>query len=158
MDRRILLMAALLIPAATRAAGDAPIDRATLRGLKGIGVVIDLVAPELERFGITREFAHSRLLARLQNDGIRVDPGANEFLGLRITAVRGDRGPYALSLTLGLYQQVVLSRDRQLRTSTQTWEVESVVLADPKVLTTACGETADELSDRFATAFRAVNP
>lgn len=158
MDRRILLVAALFLPLLARAAGDAPLDRATLRGLKGIGVVIDLLDPELEKAGITRDLLLNRLLVRLQNGGIKIDPAASEFVGLRITAVRGSRGPYALSMSLGLYQPVLLSRNHDVRTSTQTWEVESVLMADPKVLPTACAETADDLSDRFATAFHAVNP
>jgi hypothetical protein len=159
MDRKLLLIAALLVlPPSTRAAGDAPLDRATLRGLKGVGVVIDVIDPELEKLGITREMMLSRLLARLQNDGVPIDPGAAEFLGLRITAVRAGHGPFALSVTLGLYQPVLLSRNHEMRTSTQTWEVESVLMADAKILTTACGETADDLSDRFATAYRGANP
>jgi hypothetical protein len=159
MDRKLLLLAALvLLPPATRAAGDAPLDRATLRGLKGIGVIIDVLDPELEKLGITRDMVLSRLLARLQTDRIVIDPSANEFVGLRITAVRSGRGPYALSVTLALYQPVLLSRNHELRTSTQTWEVESVLMADAKAVGTACSETADELSDRFASAFHAVNP
>jgi hypothetical protein len=159
MDRRIfLVLGLLLLPPATRAAGDAPLDRATLRGLKGIGVVIDVLDPELEKLGVTRDVLIARLLARLQGNRIRIDPGAAEFAGLRITAVRGNRGPFALSLAFGLYQPVLVSRDPGLRTSTQTWEVETVLLADPKMLATACAETADELADRFAAAFHSVNP
>jgi hypothetical protein len=159
MDRLILLFAALLVLSpSTRAAGDAPIDRATLKGLKAVGVVIDVIDPELEKAGVTREMMLSPLLARLQARHIAIDPNAKEFVGLRITAVRASRGPFSLSLTLGLYQPVVLSRDRQIRTSTQTWEVESVLLADTKVLLTACRESADDLAERFAAAFLAVNP
>lgn len=156
--RFLPLFALLLLPPATRAAGDAPLDRATLRGLKGIGLVIDVLDPELEKLGVTRDALITRLLARLQGNRIRIDPGAAEFAGLRITAVRGNRGPFALALAFGLYQPVLLSRDHDLRTSTQTWEVETVLLADPKVLATACAESADELADRFAAAYRSVNP
>ena len=151
-------MALLLLPPAMRAAGDAPLDRATLRGLKGVGVVIDVLDPELEKLGITRDVVLSQLLARLQHDGITINPGAAEFIGLRVTAVRGSRGPFALSLTIGLYQPVLLSRNRDLRTSTQTWEVETVLMAEAKVLGTACAETADDLADRFAAAYHSVNP
>jgi hypothetical protein len=159
MNRRLLpLIVLLLLPPATRAAGDAPLDRATLRGLKSIGVVIDVLDPELQKLGITRDVLIGRLLARLQGDRITVDPGSTEFAGLRITAVRGTRGPFALSVAFGLYQPVLLSRDHDLRTSTQTWEVETVLMADPKVLPAACAETADELADRFVAAYRSVNP
>jgi hypothetical protein len=87
-----------------------------------------------------------------------VDPGAAEFLGLRITAVRSGHGPFAISMTMGLYQPVLLTRNKDLRTSTQTWEVDSVLLAEPKILITACAESADDLLDRFSDAFKATNP
>jgi hypothetical protein len=159
MHRRIPLIAALLLlTPVTHAAGDAPLDRATLKGLKGVSVVIDVIDPQLEALGVTRELMLSHLLSRLQARHIVIDPNATEFVGLRMTAVRASHGPLAISLTLGLYQPVLLSRNRDMRTSTQTWEVESVLLSDPKILITACRESADELADRFAAAFLAMNP
>jgi hypothetical protein len=159
MDRRILLIfALLLLPPATRAAGDAPLDRATLRGLRGVGVVIDVLDPDLQKLGITRETMLTRLLVRLGGDGITINPGAAEFLGLRLTSAHGSRGPFAVSMTIGLYQPILLSRNHDLRTATQTWEVETVLMADPKVLVTACNESVDDLADRFAAAFHSVNP
>ncbi|HUB82515.1 MAG TPA: hypothetical protein VMB03_27145 [Bryobacteraceae bacterium] len=158
MQRRLFLLALALVPSFTHAAGDYPIDRATLKGLKAIGVVIDVINPEVEKSGVTRDMVLTRMLSRLSSDGIKVDPGATEFLGLRITAVRSGHGPFALSMTVGLYQPVLLSRNHEIRTSTQTWEVESVLLAEPKILTTACAESSDDLVDRFATAFHSANP
>jgi hypothetical protein len=158
MHRRILLLALLLLPPpSTGAAGDAAIDRATIKGLKAVGVVIDVIDPDVEKFGVTRDLVLTRLLTRLAKDRIKVDPGAAEFLGLHITAVRSGHGPFALSMSLGLYQPVLLSRNHEMRTSTETWEVESVLLADPKILIAACGESADDLIDRFGTAFHATN-
>jgi hypothetical protein len=159
MDRRIFLaLVFLLLPPATRAAGDAPLDRATLRGLKSVGIVIDVLDPELEKLGVTADMLTARLTARLKVARIHVDQASTEFVGFRITAVRAGRGPFALSLTIGLYQPVILSRDSAIRTSTPTWEVETVLMADPKVLATACDETAGDLADRFVAAYRAVNP
>jgi hypothetical protein len=159
MDRRFLLtLALLLLPPATQAAGDAPLDRATLRGLKAVGVVIDVLDPELEKAGVTREAVMSHMLARLQHDRVTIDPNAAEFVGLRFTAVHAGRGPYAVSITVGLYQPVLLSRNHDLHTSTQTWEVETVLMADLKALPLACSESTDDLADRFAAAFYAANP
>jgi len=159
MHRRFLLALSLfLLPVGANPAGDAPIDRATLKGLKAVGAVVDVIDPDLEKLGVTRQLVLTRVLGRLSTDHIKVDPGATEFLGLRITAVRSGHGPYALSMTFGLYQPVLLSRNHDLRTSTQTWEVDSVLLAEPKILPTACAESAEDLVDRFALAFHAVNP
>jgi hypothetical protein len=158
MKHRILLAAILaLAPRFGQGAGDAPLDRATLRGVAAVGAVVDLIDPELQKLGVTQEAIQPRLEARLQAAHINFDKDAPEFLAFRITFVRG-RGPYALSVTVGLYQPVVLVRDRNLRTATQTWEVESVLMADSKVLQTACFETVDDLVNRFVAAYRSVNP
>jgi hypothetical protein len=159
MKRTMLLISVLVwLPPVTHGAGDAPLDRATLRGLKSVGIVIDSLDPELQKLGVTADFLASELIARLRASHVSVDPSPAEFIGLRITSVRGNRGPFALSVTIGLYQPVLLSRDHNLRTSTETWEVESVVMAEPKLVQTACRETAGELAGRFAAAYHAVNP
>lgn len=157
MGRRILLLAVVaFVPPCTRAAGDYPIDRATLKGLQVVGVVIDTIDPLVENAGVTRDLLLSSMLKRLSADRVKVDPSAKEFLGLRINAVRSGRS-FALSMTIGLYQPVLLSRDREIRTSTQTWEVDTVLLADSKILLAACTDSAGDLIDRFATAFHTVN-
>ena len=93
MERRIfLVLALLLLPPATRGAGDAPLDRATLRGLKGIGVVIDVLDPELQKLGITRDALITRLLARLQGDGItmiRAPPSSPVCASMRYAPAAG---------------------------------------------------------------------
>lgn len=159
MNRRMLpVLALLLLPSFTQAAGDAPLDRATLRGVKSVHIVIDVVDAELQKLGITQTALQSRLGGRLKAANVPVDPDSAEFIGFRITSVRASRGPLALSLTIGLYQPVLLSRDHEVRTSTQTWEVETVLMADAKIIQKACDDSVDELADRFVLAYRSVNP
>ena len=156
MHSRVLLFLAL--PLAMAAAGDAPLDRATLRGLGAVSVVIDRVDPALEEEGITQSALESRLAARLREADIKVDEKSANFVGVRVMHVRdGRRGPYALCLNLGAYQQVALARDAKVKTSTQTWEVETVLMAGTKVVYRACLDSLDELADRFVAAWRAVN-
>ena len=87
-----------------------------------------------------------------------MDQGAVEFLGLRISSARAGKGPYSLCLSIGLYQPVTLNRDRNIRTATQTWEVETLLVAQPKLLMQSSGAALDRLADRFVTAWRSVNP
>jgi hypothetical protein len=159
MKRKICLAALLIfLPRLSQSAGDAPLDRATLRGLAAVNLVVDLIDPELQKLGITQDAVAPRLEERLKAAHINIDKSAAEFIAFRITFVHPNRGPYALSVTVGVYQPVILSRDRNLRTSTQTWEVESVVMGDSKVLKNACFETVDDLVDRFVKAYQEVNP
>ncbi|MBZ5725788.1 MAG: hypothetical protein LAP87_12410 [Acidobacteriia bacterium] len=152
-------MAVLLgVSGAADAAGDGPLDRATLRGLKGFSVVIDQLDPQLARDGLTREGLQRQIEARLQSAGVPVNKDAVEFLGLRILAVRDRKGPYSVSLAMGLYQPVILTRDRNIKTATETWAVETVIAVQPRLLSRASAGAVEQLADRFVAAFRSANP
>lgn len=138
-------------------ASDGALDRATLRGVTAVNVVIDPVAPEVEKEGATGSALRARLEELLRNAGIPIDAAANEFVALRLSSVRSQRGPFAISTTIGLYQPVTLVRDRNVKTATQTWEVDTVVLADSKQVYRACMDSVDELGERFVKAYRSVN-
>jgi hypothetical protein len=147
----------LLLTALAQGAGDAPIDRATLRGLSAVNVVVDKIDPPLEAAGVTPGVIRSRVEDRLRAANITIDSSKKEFVAVRITGVRASRGPVAAAVTLGAYQPVTLARDPKMRTATQTWEVESVLLAEPKQLYRAAMETIDELAASFVNAYRSVN-
>jgi len=153
--RWIVLLLAAALPVA---AGDAPIDRATLRGIKGVGVVIDTLDPEVVRIGLTANALEARIEQRLERAGVPVAKGAAEFVGLRIMQVHDKKGPYGLCISAGVYQPVLLSRDRNVKTATATWDVQTVVVADPKLVQEAAMASVDELVDRFATAWKSANP
>jgi hypothetical protein len=157
MVSKLLVLAVLAIPAVTSAAGDAVLDRATLRGLKAVGVVIDQIDPRLPKEGVTGNVLQQRLVDRLSAAGITVTPDAQEFVGIQVSAVRGNRGPYAVSITIGLYQPVILARDSKIRTSTKTWEVETILMAEPKAMVEAAMDSVDDLAARFAAAWKSVN-
>jgi len=159
MHWKMFIFAALVaLPVASHAAGDGELDRATLRGLKAVSVVIDRVDPQLPKEGVAPAALQDRIEDRLKEAKIEVTASATEFVGLQISAVRGSRGPYALSFTIGLYQPVLLARDRNVKTATKTWEVETILMAEPKVLRQASLESVDDLAARFVAAFRSVNP
>ncbi|HXB67442.1 MAG TPA: hypothetical protein VNY05_04325 [Candidatus Acidoferrales bacterium] len=156
--RIVLLLAILTQPFPVDAANDAPLERATLKGLTAVGVVIDTLDQELAHENLTQDALQSRMERRLQNAGIPLVKDGREFLGLRVTQVRSKRGPVAVSISIGLYQPVLLSRDRNIRTVTQTWEVVTTLMAEPKVLYEASMTSVDELIDRFVAAYQSMNP
>ena len=157
MSRRtVLLLAVFLARFPAGAANDGPMERATLHGLQSVNVVIDTLDPELLRNGIDPDALRARIADGLKSAHVTLDPNAREFLGLRINQVRDRRGPFALCFSLGVYQPVVLTRDKDVHTVTQTWEVVSVVLSDPKTLNDAALDTAGDLAQRFLTAWKSV--
>ncbi len=136
---------------------DGQLDRATLKGLKAVNIVIDPIDSELQSQGLNADLLRASIQAKLERAGIAIDKNANEFLGLRITAARGRRMPVALCLSMGLYQGVVLTRDRDIRTATETWSVDAVASAQPKAVKDAAADLLNDLADRFVTAYRSVN-
>src|ERR1700736_2373298 len=104
--RMVLLLAILTQPLKVDAANDGPLDRATLRGLPAISVVIDKLDKELAHENLTQDALQSRMEKRLQNAGIPLGKDANVFLALRLMQVRAKRGPVAVCLSIGLYQPV----------------------------------------------------
>ena len=156
MYRRFcVLLAAVALPLG--GAGDAPLDRATLRGVTAVNVVIDPIAPEIEKEGVTIDGLRTRLEERMRGAGIQVDTTSTAFLALRLRSVRAARGPLAITMTIGLYQAVTLVRDPKVKTATATWEVDTVILTDTKQVYAACLDSASELAGRFVTAYQSVN-
>ena|ERR1051325_7043485 len=152
-----LLVAALALPSLIPGAGNAPLDRATLRGLTGVNVVVDKIDPQIEAAGVTSEAVRARIEDRLRTAMVPIDASKPDFVAVRLTGVRANRGPFAVVVTLGVYQPVVLVRDPKVRTATQTWEVETVLLADTKQLYRGVMDSIDELSVSFIAAFRSAN-
>ena len=156
MYRRVcILLTVLALPLG--GAGDAPLDRATLRGVIGVNVVIDPVAPEIQKEGVTTEGLRTRLEERMRDAGIQLDTTSNAFLALRVRSVRAARGPLAIAMTIGLYQGVTLVRDPKVKTAAATWEVDTVILTDTKQVYAACMDSATDLAGRFVTAYQSVN-
>ncbi len=154
------LVFALAAAAAAHAAGDSPLDRATLRNLQGVNVVVDPLDPQIEA-AVTRADLRERVESLLRAAGIVVDTSQPEFVGVRLMAARGGRrlfAEFALAMTLSFYQPVELVRDPKVRTATQTWEVATVILAAPKVLHQAALDSIEDLTGRLIQAFRAANP
>jgi hypothetical protein len=155
-----LLSAFLLLslPSLAPGAGNGALDRATLRGLTAVNVIVDKVDPQIEGAGVTASALRARLEDKLREANLTVDTSKSEFLAVRLTGVRANRGPFALAVTMGAYQPVTLSRDPKVRTATQTWEVETVLLAEPKQLYRATMDCVDELARSFVEAWKSVNP
>src|SRR6476620_7584894 len=156
MYRKVcVLLTVLALPLG--GAGDAPLDRATLRGVTAVNVVIDPLAPEIEKEGVTMDGLRTRLEERMKDAGIQMDTTSNAFLALRVRSVRAARGPLAITMTIGLYQPVTLVRDPKVKTAAATWEVDTVILTDTKQVYAACMDSATELAGRFVTAYQSVN-
>ena len=138
-------------------AGDSAMDRATLRGIQALKVVVDPTGPELEAQGITAEKLRVRIEDRLENGGLKPDANARAFLGMRVVSAHSGRSPYAVSVTLDVYQVVALGRDAKIKTTAATWGIEDILLAPSKQLEPAISDSLAHLVSRFVAAWKAAN-
>ena len=151
--------------AANAAASDSSMDRSTLKGINAIKVVVDAPSPEIEREGISADGLRVTMEKKLREAGINVDHNAVEFLGLNISSARAPRkvsllskGTVSIVVNLGLYQVVLLDRDKTTKTVTETWGDQRVAPASPKAIERAVTDAVDDLVEEFITAYRSVNP
>jgi hypothetical protein len=134
----ILMLAGLVLtcPAGFQAFSyDGSLTRETLRGLQGIEVLMENIAPEAEPDGLTTRQVQTDVELRLRQSGIRVlsreegrtTPGRPSLYINVNTSKRDGRGFYAYHVTVALNQDVWLARDLAIQSlETTTWSVSTV--------------------------------
>src|ERR1700693_5462168 len=95
--------AVLILIAGGCFASDTSMDRATLRGLNAVKVVVDPLGPELEREGLDANRLRGSIEQKLRFASIKVDNDVNEFIGLSVSFAQAGRkvlsvkkGPFSL--------------------------------------------------------------
>jgi hypothetical protein len=104
-------------------------QKGTLRGLKGVEVVIALPGSESERGGLTASQLQTDVELRLRNAGIlvltkeeRTSTPGSPYLYVN-AHVRGTRfGVYMFTITVQLTQKAILKRNPSAEASVTTWE------------------------------------
>jgi hypothetical protein len=158
MQLKSFALLAVFLFAALPGAGDANLDNATLKGMMAVRVVIDPIQTELEQIGLSIEQMKILIEERLRSQGISLDENANEFLGLIVSSDQFKKKPYALQVQLGLYQVVILSRDKNIKTVAQTWEGHDTLIVQPKHIKKMLPDMITNVVDQFSKAYLAANP
>ena len=138
--------------------------RQTLRGLKGVLVVITGISPEAERDGLKKSDLLADVEDRLKQAGIRVLSRAERFqapgqphLYVRfIDQKRTDMELYAISIAVHLEQHVRLTRDAKVLVPAETWGMTGVVSVGAKELQSVRRLVVDFV-DLFVEAMIAAN-
>ena len=109
--------------------------RQTLKGLKGVLVVVSGISPQAEKDGLKKASLQAAVEERLRQAGIRVlsrserfqAPGQPHLWVEFIDSKRSDMGLYTCSIRVFLEQQVRLARDPKVLTQAETWGMFGVV-------------------------------
>jgi hypothetical protein len=154
----------LLAIAAAAPASDDKTDRATLRGLKGVCTVVEVLDQTKSDVGlISREKLQSEIEGRLQQAGIPLDKNSTTCLYLSVRALpaigKNNRpiGLYAVDVKLEFLQAVTLARDSAVRQYAPTWSLSNLATVPADSLEQTTREMAIDLVDRFVRAYRSVN-
>ena len=134
----------------------------SLKGLSGVCVVVESLAPDISRDGLSADFLRKTVSSRLSVGGVSLltedqlsQPGAAIFY-VSITSVKNDLGLYACNVHAEVIQAAALSRDPKILTPATTWTSGSVGIvgaANVKQL----ADTVAGIADEFVKDFLSVN-
>jgi hypothetical protein len=152
-------MVAALAGGAPRAAGagDAASDRASLAGIRAFRVVVERLPPETEKAaGLRRDDLQAHLESSLARAGIGVAGDAAAILYLNVAlACNGISCAYTIGLEV--QQQVRLERRPAAAPAfAATWSTGSTGLTGRRAQ--GLRDRVRDEADRFAAAYRSVNP
>lgn len=154
---------ALLLFATLAWASDDPTDRATLKGVPSVCLVVD-VSSAASKGGVGKKALQAQMEGRLRQAGIAIEPAAKTCLYLDTRALQpmarnGKSLPlFAIDCRLEFLQTVTLTRDPAAKTFAPTWSSANMATAPAEDLGPTALDLATGLVDRFAAAYRSVNP
>jgi hypothetical protein len=154
-----LLLALLVGAPASLSANDSPDERASLKGLGAISMVIEDLAPAAQKYGLSVMLLQNDIKQRLQRAGIAVRQEADPYLYVQITvADPGGSLPLGYSIQVTLMQEVALARGLNPHFQAPTWWVSSAGIAGADRLSQSVSGKVQEFVDQFVKAYVSVNP
>ncbi len=155
---RLALGIALPLLAAPAWCQDGPAERATLRGVNIVEVVVEAMDPAAERDGLTRSLLLADVASRLRQAGIPVGSTLTGHLYVNVDTVKsGDGQTYAYNISIQYMQQVVLARDPKAPVFATTWETGGVGMIGTQRLPEVRREVLTYV-DQFIEAYREQSP
>lgn len=149
----------------TSSALNSEANRSTLKGLVGVRVLVEDLAPEMERSGLRKTKLHTDVEQRLKKGGVKVltqeeclKTAGEPYLYININTAVGkpQSNLYLYSIDIGLIQNVVLERDPKVTTYAITWSTGGVGLIEKELLN-QLGESVLNIVDMFIEAHQSVN-
>jgi len=141
-------------------------NRATLRGIRGVGVLVEKLPPEVEQQGLKRNELQRAVESKLQKAGIKVLTRAGAlaapgepylYINVNVNIAKTESDVYPYSIDLLFTQKVSLMRDPKLTTYAVTWST-SGVGSITKRFVDQLQESVENMVDIFIRAYLAENP
>ena len=141
-------------------------NRATLRGLAGVGVLVEELPGEVEVEGLTRNQLQKDMESRLRGAGIKVltreecqkTPGEPYlYINVNVNIAKTESDVYPYSIDAVLIQKVSLLRNPKLTTYAVTWSSGGVGSIAKEIVGQLAGNV-EGIVDLFIKAFLSENP
>jgi hypothetical protein len=154
-----LLLGWLIAAPTALAANDSPDERASLKGIGTISLVVEDPGAAAQKYGLTAMRLQNEIREQLQRAGIAVRQEADPYLYVQVTVVDpGGSLPLAYSIQVTLMQEVALPRGLNAHFQGPTWWQSSVGMAGADRVSQSVSGRAQEFVDQFIKAYRSVNP
>ena len=141
-------------------------NRATLRGLKGVGVLVEKLPTEVEKEGLDRNELQRAVESKLQSAGIRLltkeesirAPGEPYlYVNINVNVAKTESDIYPYSIDMLFIQKVSLLRDPKLTSYAVTWSTGGVGSIGKPILS-QLRESVEAMVDVFIKAYLSENP
>lgn len=169
--RRLLVLAAAVVLVSLYAATDARAQqflstgRDTLRGLPGVEVLVEPLAPELEKAGLIGSAIQANVERYLGARSIPVyanqtaNPSlAKPYLYVQVTGVSLARGGYALVVEVQVRQTLRSLVTASAIVNAMSWDQQMVITLQPGDSMQGVHAEVQRLVDRFVQDWKSVHP
>ncbi|MBH0207964.1 MAG: hypothetical protein HP495_05510 [Nitrospira sp.] len=138
-------------------------SRDSLRGMCGLGLVIEEVSPDVSAHGLSQEAIRSAVEQALRTKGIRLltertRSGSSPYLYVSVNTLKEELGLYAYSVTVDLKQFVGLLSMKNKKTWGTTWSTSVIGMVRQENVSQIIADAVEPLIKDFVDDFLAANP
>ena len=134
----------------------------SLKGVVGVHVVVESLAPDLVKDGLSADSLETTITDRLNAGGIKLltedelsQDGAAIFY-VSLASVKNDKGMYACDVHAEVIQAAALTRDPHILTPATTWTSTTVGIVGASNVR-QLNDTVRKLADEFVRDYLSVN-
>ncbi len=138
-------------------------SRESLRGMFGLGLVIEEVSPDASADGLSQEAIRTTVEQALRSKGIRLltertRSGSSPYLYINVNTLKEELGLYAYTVTVDLKQLVGLLSMKNKKTWGTTWSASVIGMVRQENVSQIITDAVEPLAKDFIDDFIAVNP
>lgn len=140
-------------------------SRESLRGISGVGVVVEDVSPETAADGLSQDAIRAAAELILRSKGIRVLTnvertrlGSAPYLYINVNTLKEELGLYAYAVNVDLKQVIGLLSIKNAQAWGATWSASVVGAVGETTLSQIIADAVEPLVKDFANDFFLVNP